>query len=41
MILKEKHFGDPNSIALFNFDVNNLKYINDNFGHEYGDGLWA
>lgn len=24
---------------MFNFDVNNLKYINDNFGHEYGDEL--
>ncbi len=39
MMLKEKHFNDPGSIALFNFDVNNLKYINDNFGHEYGDEL--
>lgn len=39
MMMKEKHFGNPGSIALFNFDVNNLKYINDNFGHEYGDEL--
>ena len=39
MMLKEKHFNDPGSIALFNFDVNNLNYINDNFGHEYGDEL--
>jgi len=39
MMLKENHFDDPGSIALFNFDVNNLKYINDNFGHEYGDEL--
>ena len=39
MMLKENHFGNPNSVALFNFDVNNLKYINDNFGHEYGDEL--
>ena len=39
IMLKEDHFGNPGSIALFNFDVNNLKYINDNFGHEYGDEL--
>ena len=39
MMLKENRFGNPGSIALFNFDVNNLKYINDNFGHEYGDEL--
>ena len=39
MMMKEDHFGNPGSIALFNFDVNNLKYINDNFGHEYGDEL--
>lgn len=39
IMLKEDHFGNPGSIALFNFDVNNLKYINDNYGHEYGDEL--
>ena len=39
MMLKENRFDNPGSIALFNFDVNNLKYINDNFGHEYGDEL--
>ena len=39
MMMKENHFGNPGSVALFNFDVNNLKYINDNFGHEYGDEL--
>ena len=39
MVMKENHFGSPGSIALFNFDVNNLKYINDNYGHEYGDEL--
>jgi diguanylate cyclase (GGDEF)-like protein len=26
-------------IALINFDVNGLKYVNDNFGHEEGDCL--
>jgi diguanylate cyclase (GGDEF)-like protein len=39
MMLKENRFDNPGSIALFNYDVNNLKYINDNFGHEYGDEL--
>ncbi len=39
MMLKEDRFGNPGSIAVFNFDVNNLKYINDHFGHEYGDEL--
>ncbi len=37
-LLKEK-FGNPTSIAIFNFDVNDLKYMNDNFGHEAGDHL--
>ena len=32
-------FGSPYSIAIYNFDVNNLKYINDHYGHEYGDKL--
>ena len=37
--MKEDNFGNPHSIAIYNFDVNNLKYINDNFGHELGDEL--
>ena len=37
--LKKKDFGKPKSIAIYNFDVNNLKHINDNYGHEYGDAL--
>ncbi len=39
MSLKGRNFGNPESIAIFNFDVNNLKYINDNYGHEMGDEL--
>lgn len=39
MMMKDSNFGSPGSIALYNFDVNNLKYINDNYGHEYGDEL--
>ena len=39
MALKREKFGNPKSIAIYNFDVNNLKYINDNFGHEMGDKL--
>ena len=39
MALKKENFGNPETIAIFNFDVNNLKYINDNFGHELGDRL--
>ena len=39
MALKNAVFGKPESIAIFNFDVNNLKHINDNYGHEYGDAL--
>lgn len=37
--MAEKNFADLNSIAIFNFDVNNLKKINDQFGHEAGDKL--
>ncbi len=37
--MKEANFDNPSSIAIYNFDVNNLKYINDNFGHELGDEL--
>lgn len=39
MALKANCFGRPESIAVFNFDVNNLKFINDNYGHEMGDQL--
>ncbi|MBQ3841793.1 MAG: GGDEF domain-containing protein [Ruminiclostridium sp.] len=39
MAMKADNFGSPASIAIYNFDVNNLKYINDNFGHERGDEL--
>ena len=39
MALKSISFGKPGTIAIYNFDVNNLKYINDTFGHEYGDAL--
>ncbi len=37
--LKESMFRKQDSIAVFNMDVNNLKYLNDNFGHEAGDKL--
>ncbi len=39
MALKKDLFGRPSTIAIYNFDVNNLKNINDNYGHEYGDAL--
>lgn len=39
MAMKADNFGDPASIAIYNFDVNNLKHINDNYGHELGDEL--
>ena len=32
-------FSHPKSLAVYNLDVNNLKYVNDNFGHEAGDDL--
>lgn len=32
-------YGNLDSIAIFNFDVNNLKLMNDKFGHEAGDRL--
>lgn len=35
----EKEYPYQNSIAIFNFDVNNLKMMNDKFGHEAGDRL--
>ena len=39
MALKATNFGTPAKIAVFNFDVNDLKKINDNEGHEAGDRL--
>lgn len=39
MAMKADNFGDPASIAIYNFDVNNLKHINDTYGHELGDEL--
>ncbi len=39
MKLLEKEFGRPDSIAVFNMDVNFLKKANDTFGHEKGDEL--
>ena len=39
LAMKANNFGDPSAIAIFNFDVNNLKHINDTYGHEYGDEL--
>lgn len=35
----EQEYADMDSIAIFNFDVNNLKVMNDNYGHEAGDKL--
>ena len=37
--LKQSLFRKQKSLAVFNMDVNNLKYVNDNFGHEAGDKL--
>ncbi|MBO5576952.1 MAG: GGDEF domain-containing protein [Ruminococcus sp.] len=39
MALQEELFGKPAALTIYNFDVNNLKYINDNYGHEQGDAL--
>ena len=39
MSLKRSLFRAQDSLAVFNMDVNNLKYMNDNFGHEAGDAL--
>lgn len=39
LALKENNFGHPNHICIFNMDVNNLKTVNDNYGHEAGDRL--
>lgn len=35
----EKEFPNMNSLAIFNFDVNDLKIMNDTYGHEAGDNL--
>ena len=39
MSLKQSLFRNQDAIAVFNMDVNNLKAMNDNFGHEAGDRL--
>jgi len=39
MELKQSLFSKQDSIAVFNLDVNNLKHMNDNYGHEAGDRL--
>lgn len=35
----DKEYGSMDSIGIFNFDVNNLKKLNDTMGHEAGDKL--
>lgn len=35
----EQSFPNMNSLAIFNFDVNDLKIMNDTYGHEAGDKL--
>ncbi len=37
--MKENLFNHPSTIAVCMFDINNLKHVNDNFGHEAGDAL--
>ncbi len=37
--LKESLFKSLDAIALFFLDINNLKYVNDHYGHEKGDQL--
>ena len=39
MNLKQTLFPKQDSIAVFNMDVNNLKHMNDTYGHEAGDKL--
>ena len=39
MALKASLFQAQDSLAVFNLDVNNLKYMNDYFDHEAGDAL--
>ena len=37
--MKQSLFRSQDTIAVFNMDLNNLKYMNDHFGHEAGDQL--
>ncbi len=37
--MRESDFCNPESLAIFYFDVNNLKQVNDTLGHEAGDQL--
>ncbi len=37
--MKSECFCCAETIAVYNFDINNLKHINDTYGHEYGDAL--
>ncbi len=37
--MKRTLFGKMQTLAVFNMDVNNLKQMNDNYGHEAGDQL--
>ena len=39
MELKQSLFKRQDAIAVFNMDVNNLKHMNDTYGHEAGDRL--
>ncbi len=39
MSLKQTLFPKQDSIVIFNMDVNNLKHMNDIYGHEAGDSL--
>lgn len=39
MELVEDHYQNLDSIAILNMDVNNLKKMNDTYGHEAGDNL--
>ena len=39
MEMKQTLFRKQETIAVFNMDLNNLKYMNDHFGHEAGDRL--
>ena len=36
-IMQERQTGSRQSIAVCQFDINDLKYVNDNFGHAAGD----
>ena len=39
MTMLENEYEKLDSVGILNFDVNNLKVMNDNFGHEAGDRL--